>query len=221
MTWGVVGESVVENGTVDNIESLFKAAKENGIQVFISPHYYYPARSRLEVRGHLEKLMHDINMFDRKDALSVDGFQGSGADWLERYKPYIQDGQTVVVSPHKVYGPETNDLVLQLRKRFIDTVILAGMSANLCDRISHGCASCGARLRGDRGQGRDRGLAVTSYARDGARVVGGTHRVTPELAEFIANAVADHVLGLATASASGDKPPERSEAPRLSKHAAS
>jgi nicotinamidase-related amidase len=37
-----------------------------------------------------------------------------------------------VTSPHKVYGPESNDLVLQLRKRGIDKVILAGMSANLC-----------------------------------------------------------------------------------------
>ncbi len=36
------------------------------------------------------------------------------------------------MSPHKVYGPETNDLVLQLRKRGIDRVILAGMSSNLC-----------------------------------------------------------------------------------------
>ncbi len=35
-------------------------------------------------------------------------------------------------SPHKVYGPEQNDLVLQLRKRGISKVILAGMSANLC-----------------------------------------------------------------------------------------
>jgi nicotinamidase-related amidase len=31
-----------------------------------------------------------------------------------------------------VYGPENNDLMLQLRKRGIDKVILAGMSANLC-----------------------------------------------------------------------------------------
>jgi nicotinamidase-related amidase len=71
-------------------------------------------------------------MFDRKDPLSLDGFKGSGADWLELYKPYIQDGKTVVASPHKVYGPENNDLILQLRKRGIDKVILAGMSANLC-----------------------------------------------------------------------------------------
>jgi nicotinamidase-related amidase len=31
-----------------------------------------------------------------------------------------------------VYGPEQNDLVLQLRKQGVDQVILAGMSANLC-----------------------------------------------------------------------------------------
>ena len=35
-------------------------------------------------------------------------------------------------SPHKIYGPEQNDLVLQLRKRGISKVLLAGMSANLC-----------------------------------------------------------------------------------------
>jgi nicotinamidase-related amidase len=57
---------------------------------------------------------------------------GSGADWLEQYKPQIEDGETIVVSPHKVYGPESNDLALQLRKRGIDKVVLAGMSANLC-----------------------------------------------------------------------------------------
>tara|TARA_Y100000588_G_scaffold348908_1_gene398892 strand:- start:532 stop:945 length:414 start_codon:yes stop_codon:yes gene_type:complete len=76
--------------------------------------------------------MHSINMFDRKGPLDLEGFAGSGADWLEPYKKYIEDGQTVVASPHKVYGPETNNLVLQLRKRGIDTVILGGMSANLC-----------------------------------------------------------------------------------------
>ena len=71
-------------------------------------------------------------MFERKGPLNLENFHGSGADWLERYKPYIEDGQTVIVSPHKVHGPESNDLVLQLRKRGINKVILAGMSANLC-----------------------------------------------------------------------------------------
>lgn len=132
VAWGVVGQSVTENGTVANIEALFKAAKDIGIQVFISPHYYYTHDHRWKFEGTLETLMHRIGMFDRPHALSLEGFEGSGADWLARYKPYIEDSETVVVSPHKVYGPESNDLVLQLRKRGITKIILAGMSANLC-----------------------------------------------------------------------------------------
>ncbi len=132
VTWGVVGKSVEANNTVPNIETLFKLAKANGIQVFISPHYYFPSDHGWNFAGALEVLMHNIGMFDRKGALDVTGFEKSGADWLERYKPYINDGLTIVTSPHKIYGPEQNDLVLQLRKRGIDRVILAGMSANLC-----------------------------------------------------------------------------------------
>jgi nicotinamidase-related amidase len=71
-------------------------------------------------------------MFDRKGSLTLQGFRGSGADWMEQYKPYIEDGQTVFVSLLKVYGPETNDLVLQPRKRGIGRVILAGMADNAC-----------------------------------------------------------------------------------------
>ena len=132
VAWGVVGESVTKNNTVANIESLFKAAKANNMPVFVSPHYYYPSDHGWKFEGALEKLMHTIGMFDRKGALTTEGFEGSGADWLESYKPYINDGKTIVSNPHKVYGPETNDLVLQLRKRGIDKIILGGMSANLC-----------------------------------------------------------------------------------------
>ncbi len=132
VTWGVVGESVTENHTVENLEALFKVAAQHGVPVFISPHYYYPHDHAWEHEGALESLMHHIHMFDRSDPLSLEGFEGSGADWLERYKPYIAGDNVVVTSPHKVYGPETNDLALQLRKRGISKVVLAGMSANLC-----------------------------------------------------------------------------------------
>ena len=132
VTWGLVGASVEANGTVGHIEQLFSAAKQKGYDVFISPHYYYPTDRGWKFGGTVENMMHEIHMFDRKGALNTDGFNGSGADWLEQYKPYINDGKTVVVSPHKVYGPETNDLVLQLRKNGKSKVILAGMSANLC-----------------------------------------------------------------------------------------
>ena len=131
-TWELVGDSVKENKTVENIERLFKAAKANGFEVFISPHYYYPTDHGWRFGGTIEKVMHDIKMFERSGALSLEGFSGSGADWLECYKPYIEDGKTIVCSPHKVYGPENNDVALQLRKRGIDKVILGGMSANLC-----------------------------------------------------------------------------------------
>jgi nicotinamidase-related amidase len=132
VTWGVVGESVTEQGTVDNIERLFVAAKAAGMPVFISPHYYYPHDHRWQFEGTLEKTMHGIGMFDRPGPLSLEGFAGSGADWMPQYKKYIEDGETIVCSPHKIYGPAQNDLNLQLRKSGIDKVILAGMSANLC-----------------------------------------------------------------------------------------
>lgn len=132
VTWGVVGKSVTENNTVDNIEALFKVAKEKNITVFVSPHYYYHHDHNWEFEGALEALMHKITMFDRTGALTTDGFEGSGADWLDKYKEYINGDNVVVTSPHKLYGPESNDLALQLRKHGYSKVILAGMSANLC-----------------------------------------------------------------------------------------
>ena len=132
VTWGIVGKNVTENNTVANLDALFKAAKANGINVFVSPHYYFPTDYGWKFEGALERVMHSIHMFDRTGPLSLNKFEGSGADWLQQYKKYINDGKTIVTSPHKVYGPESNDLALQLRKRGIDRVILAGMSANLC-----------------------------------------------------------------------------------------
>jgi len=132
VAWELVGRSVQENGTVQNIERLLESAKSGGTPVFVSPHYYYPLDHQWQFGGTMEQKMHGIGMFDRRDPLSVDGFEGSGADWLDQYKPYLHDGATVVTSPHKVYGPQNNDLALQLRKRGIGRVILAGMSANLC-----------------------------------------------------------------------------------------
>ncbi|MEE8351179.1 MAG: cysteine hydrolase [Rhodospirillales bacterium] len=132
VTWGVVGKSVEEHNTVQNIGRLFAAAKKIDLTVAISPHYYYPTDKGWKFEGALEKLMHKIGMFDRPSAYTTKGFDNSGADFMPQYKKYIHDGKTIICSPHKVYGPEANDLSLQLRKNHIDQVILAGMSANLC-----------------------------------------------------------------------------------------
>lgn len=131
-TWDLVGDSVEANGTVEHLEQLLVAAKDGDHPVFVSPHYYYPHDDEWGFGGTLEKMMHDIDMFERQGPLEVDGLAGSGADWHERLRPHIADGRTVVTSPHKVYGPQQNDLALQLRKRGVSKVLLAGMSANLC-----------------------------------------------------------------------------------------
>lgn len=132
VTWELVGQSVTDNRTVEHLEQLLQTAKAAGYPVFVSPHYYYPTDKGWQFGGTVENLMHEINMFDRSGTLSMDGFEGSGADWVDPLGKYLNDGETVVTSPHKVYGPESNDLALQLRKRGISKVILAGMSANLC-----------------------------------------------------------------------------------------
>ena len=130
--WGAVGASVTENKTVENMERIFKIAKANGYDVFISPHYFYPTDNGWKFNGPLETEELRTHTFARSGSLNLAGFPNSGADWLGRFRPYIDDGKTVVVSPHKVWGPQTNDLVLQLGKRRINKIILGGMLANIC-----------------------------------------------------------------------------------------
>jgi nicotinamidase-related amidase len=45
LAWGLVGDSVRENKTVENMERIFKTAKENGYEAFISPHYFFPTET--------------------------------------------------------------------------------------------------------------------------------------------------------------------------------
>lgn len=132
LAWPFVGQSIQENHTIENMDKIFKAAKTLGYSVFISPHYFYPVDSGWKFNGGLESMEATEGMFARKGVLNLEGLSGSGADWLPQFKQYIEDATTIVVAPHRVFGPETNDLVLQLRKRRIQKVILGGMLANMC-----------------------------------------------------------------------------------------
>jgi nicotinamidase-related amidase len=131
LAWPLVRESLQENNTIENMERVFKSAKAHGFEVFISPHYFYPTDKGWKFNGPLETDEALSGYFACKGLYTVDGLEGSGVDWLERFKPYIEDGQNHC-GPHRVWGPETNDLVLQLRKRRISKVILGGMLANMC-----------------------------------------------------------------------------------------
>jgi nicotinamidase-related amidase len=143
--WSLLADSYAKLGTVANLERLLRAAKESGLTVLVSPHYYYPTDHHWSAPGSAtEVLMDRISVFQRRGPLTLEGFAGSGADFPEQFKPYLHDGRTVILSPHKVYGSSTNDMLLQLRKRRIDKVIMAGPAGNLCveahfrDLLEHG-----------------------------------------------------------------------------------
>lgn len=130
--WGAVGASVTENDTVQNLSRLMTAAKQNDVHVFVSPHYFYPTDHGWTLNGPVEAGELEVGTFSRRGPLTLEGLKNSGADWVTPLESLIEDGKTIVVSPHKVFGPQTNDLVLQLRKRGVQKAILCGMIANLC-----------------------------------------------------------------------------------------
>lgn len=130
--WALFGHSVTENDTVANLARLFEAAESADLTVAVSPHYHYPVDGEWRFGGPAEQLLTALRMFERSGPLTVEGLPGSGADFLEELKRFILDGSTIIASPHKMWGPESNDLALQLRKRNVTQIVLAGMAANLC-----------------------------------------------------------------------------------------
>ena len=122
VVWDLVGEQVEKNKVVEHLVALKEAAERAGIPVFYSPHYY----SDHEYEGwrHLntiDKVMFERRMFDSS---------GQGAEFLPALAP---GPDTIVLSPHKTLsGFWANDINIQLRQRDVQTLILAGMSANLC-----------------------------------------------------------------------------------------
>ena len=143
--YGLLEKSLARNDTAANIERLLHAAKKIDMKVFVSPHYYYPHDHQwVAPVTPLEGLAHMIGLVDRAGPLSVEQFEGSGADFPERYQAYLSGKNTIVTNPHKAYGTSTNDMILQLRRYRIDQIILAGPVGNLCveahlrDFIEHG-----------------------------------------------------------------------------------
>src|SRR5436189_2706205 len=59
VSWALVGASVKENNTVENLERLFMSAKEQDFAVFISPHYLYPFDQGWQFGGAVEHMMLD------------------------------------------------------------------------------------------------------------------------------------------------------------------
>lgn len=130
--YSLLADNLKVLNTINNIESLMKSAKNAGVLLAVDPLVYTSLDSTWTNAGVLQKQLLSMQALHRNSLNDPKGFEGSGADFFDKYKPYIYDGKTVVVAPHKMYGPESNDLIYQLRSRGIDTVVLGGMVANLC-----------------------------------------------------------------------------------------
>ncbi|MBM7635273.1 cysteine hydrolase [Streptococcus saliviloxodontae] len=128
--FGATQETLEKVNTIENLINLFAVAKQGGFKRFISAHYFYPHDKKWQFKAAGETMMIDNQMFWRDSQYEAIP-EGSGADIIPEMKE-LMDDDTIIVNPHKIFGPESNDLALQLRKNGIDTVILAGMNANLC-----------------------------------------------------------------------------------------
>lgn len=128
----MIEEVMKRNNANANLENLLKAAKTHRFPVFMSPHYFYPHDHKLHTHlGAMEDLALNGGVVARQGPVNLDGYSRSGADVPAQFKKYIEDGETVITSRHVSYAP-TNDLVLLLRRRGIEKVIMAGPVANLC-----------------------------------------------------------------------------------------
>lgn len=128
----LIEELVKRNNVNANLETLLQTAKDHNFPVFMSPHYFFPHDHHGYTRlGPMEDLALNGGIVARQSALNFEGVQGSGADVPDRFREYMEDSATTITSRHVSYAP-TNDLVLLLRRRGIEKVIMAGPVANLC-----------------------------------------------------------------------------------------
>ncbi len=119
--WDMVGPLVEKNGVVSKLKNLIAAANAGGVTVFYSPHYYDKEFKAWKNNNFVDNIMFERRMFDRDSVGS------------EFHSDLAPDDETVICAPHKnLSGFHTSDLDIQLRKRGVDTIVLAGMSANLC-----------------------------------------------------------------------------------------
>jgi nicotinamidase-related amidase len=122
--WGLVGPTVIKHKVVEKEKRLKALAKDLGIPVFYSTHMYTQKEVEqwptMPLNG-IDKVMFENKMF----------VQGT---WGHDYHPELKpDSNTVVMNPHKgLSNFWTGDAALQLRMFGIETIVLYGMSANMC-----------------------------------------------------------------------------------------
>ena len=120
--WELVGPTVIKNQVVEKEKALKALAKDLGVPVFYSTHMYTPQdfKNWNSLNG-IDKIMFELGMF-------ADG------SWGHDYHPELKpDENTIVLNPHKgLSNFWTGDPNIQLRQYGIETLVMYGMSANMC-----------------------------------------------------------------------------------------
>jgi nicotinamidase-related amidase len=128
----LIEELMKQNNVNANLETLLQTAKDHKFPVFMSPHYFFPHDHRGKTGlSPMEDLALNAGVTARQSPLHTNDVPGSGADVPDRFRKFMEDENTTIVSRHITYAP-TNDLAYMLRRRKIEKVIMAGPVANLC-----------------------------------------------------------------------------------------
>jgi nicotinamidase-related amidase len=120
--WGLVGPTVTRNKVVEKEKTLKALAKKLGIPVFYSTHMYTP------------KDFETWNNFNGIDKVMFENKMFAQGTWGHDFHPDLKpDSNTIVMNPHKgLSNFWTGDAVIQLRMYGVETLIMYGMSANMC-----------------------------------------------------------------------------------------
>jgi nicotinamidase-related amidase len=123
--WGLVGPTVIRNKVVEKEKMLKELGKELGVPLFYSTHMYTPKDfenwPKAKSFNGIDKVMFDNHMFAQ-------------GEWGHEFHPDLKpDSNTIVMNPHKgLSNFWTGDAAIQLRMYGIKTIIMYGMSANMC-----------------------------------------------------------------------------------------
>lgn len=120
--WELVGPTVIKHKVVEKEKNLKALAKKLGVPVFYSTHMYTPQDfTNWKSLNGIDKIMFDLKMF-------------AAGTWGHEIHPDLKpDDNTIVMNPHKgLSNFWSGDAAIQLRQYGVETLIMYGMSANMC-----------------------------------------------------------------------------------------
>jgi nicotinamidase-related amidase len=128
-------EAPPDDPALGNLTALLQAARESALPIFVSRHYYYPMDHGWRFQGSLDRLMRSTGMVPHRGPWVLDDVPLVPVDDAES-RPW-----------HATPGQRGAGLTLELHRRGIRRILLAGPAADLC-------------LRGHAGELREQGFQV-------------------------------------------------------------